>query len=118
MYADPLTTAALMHAALAVEATPMYVHSGFVALAGLPEPDPASLATLTDDDFVLGDAYHVMRHYSGHIAPEWVRVTADSDTEELLASAWVSPAEDALAVVLTNPGRRKARFRSIWARPT
>jgi len=62
MYADPLTTAVLMHAVLAVEGAAMYVHNGFVALADLPEPDQASLATLIDGDFVLGDAYHVMRH--------------------------------------------------------
>ena len=107
-YADPLTTAVLMHAALAVEGAAMYVHNGFVALADRPEPDQASLATLTEDDFVIGDVYHVMRHYSGHIAPEWVRVAADSDTEELLASAWASPAEDALVVVLTNPGETES----------
>ena len=35
-------------------------------------------------------------------------MTADSDTEELLASAWVSPAEDALAVVVTNPGETES----------
>ena len=104
MYADPLTTAVLLHAALAVEGAAMYVHNGFVAPASLPEPDPASLVSLTDDDFVIGDVYHVLRHYSGHIAPEWLRVAAESDTEELLTSAWASPANDALVVVLTNPG--------------
>jgi glucuronoarabinoxylan endo-1,4-beta-xylanase len=102
MYADPLTTAVLLHAALAVEGAAMYVHNGFVATAALAEPDQASLVSLTDDDFVIGDVYHILRHYSGHIAPGWVRVAADSDVEDLLASAWISPEEDALVVVLTN----------------
>ena len=60
---------------------------------------------MTDDDFVFGDVYHVLRQYSGHIAPEWVRVGADSDSDDLLASAWLSPEADALVVVLTNPGQ-------------
>ena len=40
------------------------------------------------------------------IAADWLalRVAADSDSGELYASAWVSPADDRLVVVLTNPG--------------
>ncbi len=105
MHADPLTTAVLLHAALAVEGAVVYVQNGFVASAAVTAPDLGALVSLTDDDFVIGDAYHVIRHYAGHIAPEWVRVAADSDTDELLASAWVSPEDDTMVVVLTNPGQ-------------
>jgi hypothetical protein len=44
-----------------------------------------------------------VRHYALHTDPGWIRVDADSDSEELLASAWLSPARDALTVVLVNP---------------
>jgi len=33
-----------------------------------------------------------------------VRVAADSDAGDLYASAWASPADDRLVIVLTNPG--------------
>jgi hypothetical protein len=52
---------------------------------------------------VIEALYHVMLHYSAHLGPGWVRVAASSDTNGLLASAWVSPGDDAVTVVLTNP---------------
>ncbi|HOU91210.1 MAG TPA: hypothetical protein PLU22_09205 [Polyangiaceae bacterium] len=104
MFADPLTTAVLMHAALAVEGASVFVHNGFVAAPIDYDTDVSSLIRLTADDFTVGDTRHVMCHYSAHIDPGWVRVAADSDSGELYASAWVSPADDRLVVVLTNPG--------------
>jgi len=100
MAADPLTTAVLMHASFAVEGVAVYVQNGFVASASA---NPDGLINLTTDDFTLGTRYHVVRQYSGHIAPGWVRVAADSDEDQVLASAWTSPEDDALVVVLTNP---------------
>jgi glucuronoarabinoxylan endo-1,4-beta-xylanase len=102
MYADALTTAVLMHASFVVEGASVYVENGFVASASDIRQD--GLINLSAEDFTIGDTYHVVRHYAGHVRPGWVRVTADSDDESILASAWVSPEEDALAVVLTNPG--------------
>lgn len=102
MRADALTTAVLMHAAFAVEGAELFVHNGFVAPANSLDSGDA-LIRLTEDDFVLEDPYHVMRHYAAFLEPGWVRVAADSDSENLLASAWISPDADALAVVLTNP---------------
>src|SRR5690606_32713985 len=67
MYADPLTTAVLMHASLAVEGVTAYIQNNFVASAGDMRPD--GLINLTRDDFVLGDAYHVVGQYSQHIGP-------------------------------------------------
>ncbi|MBN1654565.1 MAG: hypothetical protein JXA30_12405 [Deltaproteobacteria bacterium] len=103
MSADALTTAVLMHAALATEGAVLYLQAGFVGSAFRIEPDRTTLINLTDDDFVIGDPYHVMLHYSAHVEPGWVRVAADSDTDGLLASAWVPPGGDAVTVVLTNP---------------
>jgi len=102
MYTDPLTTAVLMHASFAVEGVAVYLHNVLVASARDIRPD--GLINLTSDDFVLGDSYHVIGQYSRHIRPGWVRVAADSNSSDLLASAWVSPDDDALVVVLTNSG--------------
>jgi len=103
MYADPLTTAVLLHAALAVEGASVFVHNGFVSPPGDFESDDGSLVKLTEDDFVVGDTRHVMGHYAAHVEPGWRRVAADSDTDDLYASAWISPAADRLVIVLTNP---------------
>jgi len=80
----------------------VYVQHGFVGSAS--DIPPEGLINLTADDFAIGDRYHVIRHYSGHVEPGWERVDADSDTDDVLASAWISPEEEALVVVLTNPG--------------
>ncbi len=104
MFADPLTTAVLLHAALAVEGAAVFVHNGFVAVPPDSASDEGSLVKLSEDDFVVGDTRHVMCHYSAHVEPGWVRVAADSDTDDLYASAWLSPTGDELVIVLTNPG--------------
>ena len=102
MLTDPLTMAVLMHASFTVEDAAVYIENGLVASARAIQPE--GLINLTTDDFAIGDPYHVIRHYSGHIGPGWERVDADSDTEDVLASAWLSPEEETLVVVLTNPG--------------
>ena len=104
MQADALAMMVLMHASFALEGAALFVQNGFIGSANRIEPDDTVLINLTESDFVLGDPYHVMLHYSAHIGPGWVRVGADSDTDDVLVSAWLAPEGDALAVVLTNPG--------------
>lgn len=103
MHVEPLPTAVLLHAALAVEGASVYIQNGFLASADSIEGDNGTLIMLTQDDFELGDAYHVMRHYGGHVGSGWTRVAANADSNGVLASAWLSPDGEALAVVLTNP---------------
>ncbi len=104
MHAEPFTTALLMHAALAVEGAAVYVDNGFIASASATESDPGAIISLSEDDFAIGDNYHVMRHYSAHVGQGWARVAAYSDDDELLASAWASPEPGVVVVVLTNTG--------------
>lgn len=103
MQSDGFGTAVLMHYALAVEGASAYLQNDFVQSASLAE-NPAALITLNADDFTLGLAYHVMRHYALHTDPGWVRVAATSDREDLLVSAWLAPEGDGLTVLLVNPG--------------
>ena len=105
MQADAMTTAVLMHASFVVEGASVYVQNGFVAAPSDTSPD--GLIILTADSYTISDPYHVIRQYSGYIKPDWVRVAASTDTESLLASAWISPDEDVLVVVLTNPGTER-----------
>ncbi len=116
MHDGPLATAVLMHASFTAENAAVYVQNGFVASAH--DVQPVGLINLTADDFELTDWYHVLRHYSGHIGPGWERVDASSDTNDLLASAWVSPDEETMAIVLVNPGTAsqavELEFNASW----
>lgn len=104
MNAGGLDTAILMHAALAVGSSSVFVHNGFVGFESDVGSTSASLIVLTEDDYRVDDPYHVMLHYASHVDPGWVRVGAGSSSESLYASAWASPSDDTLVVVLTNPG--------------
>jgi glucuronoarabinoxylan endo-1,4-beta-xylanase len=103
MESDGIGTAVLMHYSLAVEGAAAYL------LGVLVRPvssSPVALGTLIATDtsgFTLDDAYHAVRHYALYTDPGWIRVGAASDTAELLASGWASPARDALTLVLVNP---------------
>jgi hypothetical protein len=104
MREDGFGTAILMHYVLAVEGASVYLQNDFMCSGTALEPDDNALIALSEDDFALQAPYHAMVHYALHTDPEWVRVAATSDAEDLLASAWLSPDEDALTVVLVNAG--------------
>jgi hypothetical protein len=81
---------------------------------------PQALVGLSPTDFELLDSYFAIRHYALYTDPEWVRLEAISSAPELLGSAWLSPGEDALTVVLVNPAFVKvdARLRVEGFEPT
>jgi O-glycosyl hydrolase len=104
MQAEGFETALLMHDALAVEGVSVYVQAGFAESASSLTGNSRALIAMGTADFTIQLPYHAMRHYSRHTDPGWVRVAAESTATDLLASAWLSPAEDALTVVLLNSG--------------
>ncbi len=104
MREDGMDTAILMHHVLAVEGAAACLQNDFVTSAFALEPNDTALIALTEEDFTLQAPYHALRHYARYTDPGWVRVAASSDAEDLLASAWLSPEEDALTVVLVNAG--------------
>jgi glucuronoarabinoxylan endo-1,4-beta-xylanase len=104
MESDGLGTAVLMHYALAVEGASAYLHSILVRPDAMPTASAGTLVSLGDESFTLEAPYHAMRHFAYYTDPGWSRAEATSDTEELLASAWVSPDNDALTIVLVNAG--------------
>ncbi len=102
MGSDGHGTAVLIHSAMTVEGASAYLQSVLVKPESLdPGTDP--LIALSATDYTLDDPYHAMRHYSRFTDPGWLRVGATSDSEGVLASAWLSPDGDALTVVLVNP---------------
>jgi hypothetical protein len=108
MQAEGLQTAILMHEALSEIGASVYLQNDFVASPGAEAPDPTALIALSEEDFTIQDPYYAMRHYARETDPGWVRVDATSDSANVLATAWLSPEEDELTVVLVNPQSEEA----------
>jgi hypothetical protein len=104
MLADGFGTAVLMHYSLAVEGASAYLQNDIARSASALSEPVQVLIALGTDDFTLEPPYYAIRHYALRTDPGWVRVAASSSVKDLLASAWLSPAGDALTVVLVNAG--------------
>lgn len=98
MMADGYSTALLVHHTLVTAGAGGYLQA---VLAG-PVGSPGTLITLELTDFALADPYHALRHYAHATDPDWIRVDAVADSAAVLVSAWLSPGEEALTVVLVN----------------
>jgi glucuronoarabinoxylan endo-1,4-beta-xylanase len=103
MQSDGFGTALLIHHALSVGGAAAYLQTTMTGTAG-PSTNPMALIDLGAAGFALQGAYFAMRHYARYTDPGWVRVGATSGSEDLLASAYLSPAEDSLTIVLVNAG--------------
>ena len=103
MQADGFDTAVLTHYSMTAANATVYLQNDFVASASADSSDPFSLLALTEEDFESQGPYHALRHYARHTDPGWQRVSASSESAQVLSSGWISPDEDALTVVLVNP---------------
>jgi O-glycosyl hydrolase len=105
MQADGFGTAVLLHYTLAVEGAAVYVQGALASAASGPYANPKALFGYEVDSFTRQEPYYALRHYSLDTEPGFVRVDAVSTAPDLLASAWLSPDESALTIVLVNSGR-------------
>lgn len=104
MQSDGLGTAMLIYYATAVEGASAYLQTTLTSSATGPATNPDALVFLTGTDFTLLDPYYAMQQYALHTDPGWVRVDVSSSEPSLLASGWLSPAGDALTIILVNSG--------------
>lgn len=102
MQAEGLETAVLMHHALTAAGAAVYMQNDLVALT--PAMAGVALVLLTQDGLEPQGPYYALMHFAKRTDPGWVRVDANSDATELLSSAWLSPDERALTVVLVSSG--------------
>ncbi len=100
---EGLETAMLIQEALVDIGSSTYLQTGFVAPAGLANPDDSALIALTESGFVLQEPYHAMRHFAYFTEPGWQRVAVELDRESVRVSAWLSPDEDELTIIFVNP---------------
>jgi glucuronoarabinoxylan endo-1,4-beta-xylanase len=110
MIAAGIETALLIHETTAVENASAYIKQTLVGSATGPVNPLASIA-LGTTQFTLREPYFAMQHYSLHTDPGWMRVAATSSAGDLLVTAWLSPEEDALTVVLLNSGNAQLDVR-------
>ena len=104
MRASGMDTAIFMQSALTLSGAAVYLQNDFAASKSREGGDDQALISLEEGTFVLEDPFHAMRHFAYFTDPGWVRIEAAVDREGVLVSAWLSPDEDALSVVLVNAG--------------
>jgi O-glycosyl hydrolase len=104
MGADGLGTALLIHYSTVVEGVAAYLQAAFYSTSTGPGANQQALLSVDDTTFAVRDPYYAMQHYALHTDPGWVRVDANTTDDAVLASAWRSPDDGALTVVLVNPG--------------
>jgi hypothetical protein len=102
MQAEGLRTAVLAHHAITSGGASAYLQNDLVALRR--EMAPVALFLSTADSFEPQGPFYALMHFAKRTDPGWVRVAASSDSSALLGSAFLSPDERALSVVLINPG--------------
>jgi glucuronoarabinoxylan endo-1,4-beta-xylanase len=73
-----------------------YLYWELVWIGGKP------LVQMNGDNYILTDEYWAFRQYSKYIYNGWQRISAASDDQDLLISAFTNPAEDKLTVVIIN----------------
>lgn len=100
MQANGIQTAVLLHYALSTGVS-AYLQNDIVFLSR--DGAEVGLVLVTDEGFEPQGPYYALTHYARHTDPGWVRVDASSDSTDLLGSAWLSPDETSLVVVVVNP---------------
>ena len=104
MQSDGFGTALLIHHSLADANAAAYLQNDLVSLGSTLEDRVVALFSFHTDTYTIEAPYHAIRHYALHTDPGWVRVDANVDGDDVLATAWLSPEADALTLVLVNPG--------------
>lgn len=104
MAADGFGTALMIHYALVVEGAAAYLQAALTGSLTGPVANPYALIGLSATSFAPQAPYHALRHFAQSTDPGWIRVDATTDQKELLSSAWLSPGQDQLTVILINAG--------------
>ena len=109
----PFTTALLMHYSLVEEGVNAYFFWDLIwensqrPFIQLENPwNPSSWSS--DKGYIITEFFHVFKHYSKFTDPGYKRVDADCSANDIKISAFVSPDNKSLTVVLINQGPNAA----------
>jgi len=95
-FTDEMNLAILMHNALTVEEATAYLYWELFWAS------PSGLVSLTTPTPTINPVYYAMKHYSKFTDPNWQRVDADANSTNLRISAYISPDNNQLSVVIIN----------------
>ncbi len=93
---DAMNLALLLHNSLTVEGVVGYLYWG------LFWGNSGGLVTLTSSSYTINSDYYGFKHYSAFIHSDWERVDATDDSTALRMSAYISPNNQQLSVVIIN----------------
>ena len=102
MQADGLGTALMIHYATVVEGASAYLQAALTGPGSGPLTNTQALIGIGLSNFTLQDPYYAMRHFAEHTDPGWSRVEVTAANNGLLASAWRSPTDQNLTLILIN----------------
>ncbi len=96
VWPDAFNMALLLHNSLAVEEVVSYLYWDLFW-------DPNSgLVGISSDSYTINPVYYAFKHYSAFIHSGWQRVEAETDNSSLRISAYISPDNEQLSVVIIN----------------
>lgn len=102
MQAGGFETAVLVHHSVVDADAALYLQNDLVSVS--VDTAEIALVLLSGDTFEAQGPYYALSHFAKHTDPGWVRIDATSESSDVLGSAWLAPAGDALTVVLVNRG--------------
>ena len=110
---DAFNTAWTMHTNLTEGNVSMYLYwdliwaeNGLITVENpwVDEPDYDGEPWTTEDGYWTTDSYYAVKHFAGYIEPGYQRVEASSEANDVEVSAYISPDEDSMTVVMLNTG--------------
>lgn len=76
-----------------------------------PQVGAQGLVTLPDNDsYIINPEYYAFKHYSAFIHADWRRVDISHTINDVYTSAFISPEQDAMTVVLLNQNTDAVNF--------
>ncbi|MBO8131016.1 MAG: hypothetical protein H0Z29_05800 [Candidatus Marinimicrobia bacterium] len=97
-YGSWFNTAWLIHNSLTIKGVSAYLYWALV----WPSSGKPLIAIDNNNSYEIKDEYYALWHYSHFINPSWYRIYCHSDNNNLRASAYISPDNDSLVIVLLN----------------
>lgn len=102
---DPLYMAIFMSYAFSVNHVVSYLHWNLIwgdEGDGCINLEFSENGYTTDDGYVIQGDYHALRHYSKFIRRGWKNISAQSNNNNIIVSAFKSPNDDEFTVVIVN----------------
>jgi glucuronoarabinoxylan endo-1,4-beta-xylanase len=101
-YQACMDLALLMHNSLAVEGVSGYIYWQLTYSSGV------GLVSITSSSWTINPIYYSMMHYSAFTDPLWQRVDASTNSSDLRISAYISPDNSEMSIIIINTNTTSA----------